>query len=313
MTALLSVTASVYAWTPDKTIEIVVPYPAGGATDQIGRIVSEIFTKQGWNNIVVNKPGASTTIGTNYVAEAKADGTTLYIVSNGALDANLVFDDGSLGIKYTEHSFTDITKLTNGAFVLVASKDAPYNTYEEFKQYIRKNPNEFNIGFWNLYTSNILYDLAKKENLPKPNVILYKGSAPQIQDLLGNHLKISLDAYTTVAPHYAAGNVKILAVLDNHGYSLVKRSFPKANITNITSLYPTINLPIYIGLQGPAGMDPAVVKEMNRVINEEFKKPEYASKMSALYIDANPGKPEEFTRVHRGILNMFKNIKNDTK
>jgi tripartite-type tricarboxylate transporter receptor subunit TctC len=140
-------TTSALAWTPTKTIEIVVPFPPGGATDKLGRMISEIFNRRGWNSVVANRPGADTVIASNYVAEAPADGYTLYLGSNGFIDANLVY--GAPGIKYTQDSFTPIVPLGTGSFVLVASNGAPVTNYAEFKTYSRNNPNQFVLGFWN--------------------------------------------------------------------------------------------------------------------------------------------------------------------
>mgnify|MGYP003343085365 FL=1 len=110
-------------WKPTKPIEIVVPYPPGGGADKWGRVVSRIFNDHGWESFVSNKPGADTTIGSNYVAGAPADGHTLYMASNGFLDANLASKEPPAGINYSEKSFTDIAQIGFGSFVLVVSKN----------------------------------------------------------------------------------------------------------------------------------------------------------------------------------------------
>jgi hypothetical protein len=152
---LASVAVNAQGFNPTgKVIEIVVPYPPGGATDKWGRVLDEIFKAQGWQSAVLNKPGADTVIGSNYVAAAKPDGHTIYVGGNGFLDANIAFKQKAPGIEYTENSFEPILPLGAGTAVLVVGKNVPVNTYEEFKQYVKKNPEKFNEPTRDLYARN---------------------------------------------------------------------------------------------------------------------------------------------------------------
>jgi tripartite-type tricarboxylate transporter receptor subunit TctC len=150
MLVALSSIASAQGFTPTtKTVEIVVPYPPGGATDKWARVLDEIFQAQGWKSVVLNKPGADTVIGSNYVAAARPDGHTIYVGGNGFIDANIAFRQRAPGIEYTENSFAPIISLGAGTAVLAVANNVPVNTYEEFKEYVKKNPEKFNLGFWN--------------------------------------------------------------------------------------------------------------------------------------------------------------------
>jgi tripartite-type tricarboxylate transporter receptor subunit TctC len=291
-----------------KTIEIVVPYPPGGATDKWSRTIDEIFLAQGWKSVVVNKPGADTVIGSNYVAAARADGHTLYVGGNGFLDANIAFKQRAPGIEYTENSFEPILPLGAGTAVLVVGKNVPVNTYEEFKQYVKKNPEKFNLGFWNTYTGNIFYEWAKKEGLPRPNIVFYKGSAPQVADVLGGHIPFVFDTYTAMAPHYRAGNVKIIAALDRRGVDIVKKDVPQAQLVSIASRVPGVDVPIWYGLYAPAGTPKETVARINALLNHALQDPKYSRNIENLHIGNFGGTPEDQRRVQTNVLTIMRNV-----
>jgi len=291
-----------------KVIEIVVPYPPGGATDKWGRVLDEIFKSQGWQSAVLNKPGADTVIGSNYVAAAKPDGHTIYVGGNGFIDANIAFKQKAPGIEYTENSFEPILPLGAGTAVLVVGKNVPVNTYEEFKQYVKKNPEKFNLGFWNTYTGNIFYEWAKKEGLPRPNIVFYKGSAPQVADVLGGHIPFVFDTYTAMAPHYRAGNVKIIAALDRRGTAIVKKDTPQANLVSIADRVPGVDVPIWYGLYAPAGTPKEVVARINAVVNHALQEPKYTKDIEMLHIANFGGTPADQRQVQSNTLTIMRNV-----
>ena len=309
--SLLLLSMPAFSWTPTKPIEIVVPYPAGGTADKWGRIVSKIFNDRGWESFVTNKPGADTTIGSNYVAEAKADGHTLYMASNGFLDANLASKQPPAGIAYNEKSFTDIAQLGFGTFVLVVNNNVPVNTYEEFKTYIRKNPEKFNLGFWNLYTTPVLYEWARVEKLPRPTIVNYKGTAPQLTDLLGGHLLFAFDSWAATASYSDANKLKILAVLDSNGFQYIKKERPNLKLVNLSDKNPDLAVPVWHGMMGPAGIPSEIVKDLNTVIVEALKNPAYTSNIESQHISVSPGSPEELNRTHTKLLKFFKRVNNE--
>lgn len=288
----------------NRPIEIVVPYPPGGATDKWGRVISEIFTARGWKNVVMNRPGADTVIGSNYVAKAPADGHVVYVGGNGFLDANLAFRNKPVGIEYTENSFTEIVPLGAGTAVLAVNNDVPVNNYNEFKDYVKRNPEKFNLGFWNSYTANIFYEWARREGLPRPNIIMYKGSAPQVADILGGHIPFVFDTYTAMAPHYESGKVKILAVLDQRGVNIVK----KPGMVSIGRRVPEVDVSIWYGLYAPAGVPQDVVAEINSVINQALKNPKYTQDIEMLHIANFGGRPEDQRAVQVKTLNIMRNV-----
>ena len=295
-------------WKPSGPIQIIVPYAPGGSTDSWGRVAAEILTANGWTSIVVNKPGADTTIASNLVATSNPDGTTLYLSGIGFLDANLAFKNKPEGIKYTEKSFTDIAPLGSGTLVLAVANKLPVSNYKEFKTYVHNNPTEFNVGFFNQYIANLFYVWAKKEGLPRPNIIMYKGSAPMDADLIGGHINFAWDTYNTIAQHQKANKVKVVAVLDIVGYDLVKKANPGEEFFSVSSKYPELNMPIYYGVSGPAGMSKEVVAEINQVINQGLKNPKFTKSISDMYIHVQGGTPDDLYREHAKLSKLFKTV-----
>lgn len=309
MLALAPLATQAQGFNPaNKPIEIVVPYPPGGATDRWGRTIDEIFRAQGWQSVVVNRPGADTVIGSNYVAAARPDGHTLYVGGNGFIDSNIAFKTRAPGIEYTERSFAPIVPLGAGTAVLAVAKNVPVNNYEEFVQYVKRNPDRFNLGFWNTYTGNIFYEWAKREGLPRPNMIFYKGSAPQVADVLGGHIPFVFDTYTALSQHSRAGNVKIIATLDRRGVAIVKRDQPDLSLISIASKTPAVDVPIWYGLYAPAGTPESVINQINTVINAALKDPRYVKNIEQLHIANFGGTPEDLRQVQTSVLNIMRNV-----
>jgi hypothetical protein len=296
-------------WDPTKkTIEIVVPYPPGGTADKVGRQLTEIFTVHGWKSIVLNKPGADTVIGANYVAVAKPDGYTLYLGGNGFIDANIAFDKKAPGIEYTENSFAPIVFLGHNTLFLIAPANSPVNSYEEFRTYVRRNPNKFNLGFWNSYTANIFHGWARLDGLPSPSIINYRGSAPLMLDIMGGNLNFAFDAVTNIKQPYQSGKIKILAALTKDGITDMKSIDPALKIPNLSQQYLDLNLNIWYGLYAPAGTDPTIIKEINQLINLSLKDKKFIDSFSAMDISGQGGSPQDLKRVQAGVLNQLRNV-----
>lgn len=306
--ALVSLTAQA-EWDPTKhNIEIVVAYPPGGASDSVARIINEIFNNHGWKSIVLNKSGADTVIGANYVAHASPDGYTLYMGGNGFLDSNIAFKDRAPGIEYTETSYTPVVPMGISTLVLAVPADSPINSYEDLKAYVKKNPKKFNVGFWNKYTANMFILWAKLEGLPKPTIINYKGSAPEMTDLMGNHLDFSFDTYVSMKGPWQSGKVKIIATLTKEGEQLVHKTNPQARVTNLSKLHPDLDLNIWYGLYAPAGTDFSTVAQINAVVNEALKDPKYSKTLGEIEIVGPGGTIAELNATQQKTLKLLKNV-----
>ena len=207
---------------------------------------------------------------------------------NGFLDSNIAFKDQAPGIEYTESSFTPVVPMGISTLVLSVPANSPINNYEELKDYVRKNPKKFNVAFWNKYTANTFILWAKLEGLPKPTIINYKGSAPQMSDLMGNNIDMGFDTFVSSRQPWQAGKIKIIAALTKEGQSQVLAINPKSKVINLSKLHPELDLNIWYGLYAPTSIDPTITAEVARTVNQALKDPYYIEKLTSSEI-INPG------------------------
>jgi tripartite-type tricarboxylate transporter receptor subunit TctC len=305
---ILSVTSILaHAFEPTKRpIEIVVPYPAGGATDKLARIVDQIFQERGWRSHVTNRAGADGVIGGNYAARARPDGHTVFMSGTGLLDANIAFR--AIGIEYTERSFIPIAPVANVSYVLVVKKGMPIDSYEKFKFYVRANPDKFNIAFWNANTANVFREWARLEGLPQPNIVLYKGSAPMMVDVLGGHVDFAWDTWVSAAPHFEADKIKIIATLDNQGQQVIRRINPASEVVSVAQRHPQLAIGVWYGLWAPAGTPDSVIKEMNQVLNQAFRDTKYQQAIESLNVKKYGGTSQQLDKLQNGNLQLLKRL-----
>ena len=304
--ALLSLVISLSAQAFDpvnRPIEIVVPYAPGGSTDKVARIVNEMFTEQGWQSYVNNRAGADGVIAGNYVAKAKPDAHTIFFSGTGLLDANIVFK--STGIEYNERSFIPVVPVANISYVFLSKE---IDTYEKFKVYVRANPNKFNVGFWNSNTANIFNEWARLEQLPKPNIIIYKGSAPMLTDLIGGHINFAFDSWPAVAPHFNTGRFSVLASMDQQGVDVVRRVNPDTKIVNISAQHPDLAIGVWFGLWVPSGTSKDAIAEINRVVNTALKQAKYQQALETMNIRRYGGSVEQLGRAQNNNFRIMQNL-----
>lgn len=274
-----------------RNIEIVVPYPAGGATDKLARVVDQILNQAGWRSHVTNRAGADGVIGGNYAARSRPDGHTIFMSGTGLLDANIAFR--AAGIEYNERSFVPVVPVANVSYVLVVKKGMPIDSYERFKFYVRTNPDRFNVAFWNANTANVFREWARAEGLPPPNIILYKGSAPMMVDVLGGHVDFAWDTWVSAAPHFAQDRIKIIATLDNQGHQVIKKIRPDSEVVSVARTHPSLAVGVWYGVWAPAGTPKEVIQKINSVINQGLKQPQAQQALESMNIIRSGGSADQ--------------------
>jgi tripartite-type tricarboxylate transporter receptor subunit TctC len=224
----------------------------------------------------------------------------------GLLDANIAFRAQS--IEYTERSFVPVVPVANVSYVLIVKKGMPIDTYEKFKFYVRANPDKFNLAFWNANTANVFREWARVEGLPQPNIILYKGSGPQITDVLGGHVDFAWDTWVAAAPHFAADKIKIIATMDNQGQQVIKKINPASDVISVAKTHPGLALGVWYGVWAPAGTPPDVVRQINEVVNRGLKNPKYQSQLEGMNIKKYGGTAEQLNQLQGANLQLLKRL-----
>lgn len=211
--AMLAATAS--AWSqdyPTKVITLVVPFTAGGVTDNTARTVAKrLGERLGQPVIVENRPGGGTSVATNYVARSKPDGYTLLYGSRVTQITNPLINKTPVP---TEKDFIPISTVCDVDAVIVANPGSPYKTIKELIAYAKANPDKVNFatpgnGTAAHLAAAVFMDLTKTRMTHVP----YKGSAPAVQDLLGGQVDIAFEYPSSTLPFIKAGTLRPLASL----------------------------------------------------------------------------------------------------
>jgi tripartite-type tricarboxylate transporter receptor subunit TctC len=196
---------------PNRTIRYVVPYPPGAFNDTMGRIFAQKLSEAwGVPVVVENRPGGGTLIGTDSVAKAAPDGYTLLGVAfpfgaNPSIYKSLPYD--------TLKDFTPLILGGQTQNLLVVRPSLPINTVQEFLDYARKNPGKVSYGSTGIGSSNHLsMELFKSMTGIDIVHVPYKGSAPMVNDLLGDHIDTAFDNTPNVLPQVNAGKLRALGV-----------------------------------------------------------------------------------------------------
>jgi putative tricarboxylic transport membrane protein len=200
---------------PTRPITMIVPYPAGGPSDVVARIMADGMSKVlGQNILIENVGGAGGTIGTGRVATAEPDGYTLLAASMGshvsapALFANLKYD--------STKDFEPIGLTSNAPAVVVARKDFPAKDFKEFVAYLKKNGDSVKQAHGGVGSSSHMACLLFTSELGlKPNLVAYRGTGPALNDVIGGHVDFFCEQVVSVQGAIKGGTIKAYTVSGN--------------------------------------------------------------------------------------------------
>ncbi|KQP41581.1 tripartite tricarboxylate transporter substrate binding protein [Pseudorhodoferax sp. Leaf274] len=286
--ALLPLGAAAQAY-PNKPITMVVPFSAGGTTDILARIVGQALTAELGQSVVIdNRAGAGGNIGGQLAARAPADGYTLFMGTvgthaiNESLYKKMPFDP----IK----DFAPLSRVANVPNLLVAHPAQPFKTVPELIAYAKANPGKINFGSSgsgsSIHLSGELFkSMAKVDMVHIP----YKGSAPAVNDLLGNQIAIMFDNMPSAIQHVRAGKLRAIAV------TTAKRSPELPNVPTIAEAgVPGYEATSWFGLFAPAGTPAPIVAQLNKAIVKVLNTPDVKQKIAAQGGDVVAETPEQF-------------------
>ncbi|CAN7380826.1 tripartite tricarboxylate transporter substrate binding protein [Acidovorax sp. LjRoot129] len=262
---------------PSKPITLVIPFPPGGATDVLGRLIGKkLGDKLGQSVVIDNRAGAGTVIGAAYVAKATPDGYTLLMSSgttftvNPAVRAKLPYDP----VK----SFDPIGIAGRTSLILLAHKDVPVSDVKQFVAMVKAAPDKYSYGSYGAGTTSqfageAFFNAAglKIQHVP------YKGSAPAMVDLIGGQIPFTVDTVSAALPHLKDGKIKAISVTAGKRSTLL----PKVP-TLAESGYPGVEMDTWLAMVGPRGLPPAVKARLEKVLAEVVAEPDTRDKMIAV-------------------------------
>lgn len=288
--ALAAATGSVSAQQPypNKPLRLVVPYPPGGGTDIVARLLATKLSASLRQPVIVdNKPGASTIIGTDTVAKAPADGYTLGIITdshaiNPAFFPKLPYDS----IK----DFAPVSQLVSVPLVLLANPALNVKSISELIVAAKSKPSQMNyasIGSGSPH--QISMEWLKSLAGIRMTHIPYKGVAPALTDLMAGQVDVMFTGTSTAAPYVKGGKLTALAVSGS------KREATFPGVATVAEQgYAKFDFKAWYGVVFPAGTPPAIVQRMNQEISAALAQPDLNERLSALGLINAASSPAEF-------------------
>ncbi len=274
---------------PNKSITIIVPFPAGGTTDILARIVGQALTTELGQSVVVdNRAGAGGNIGGQLAAKAPADGYTLFMGTvgtqaiNAALYKKMPFDP----IK----DFAPLSRVANVPNLLVANPKQPYKNVQELIAYAKAHPGEVYFASsgngTSIHLSGELFALMAKVDIVH---VPYKGSAPAMTDLLGNQTAIMFDNLPSAIQHVRSGKLRALAV------TTARRSPELPDVPTIAEAgVPGYEAASWFGLLAPAATPAPIVAKLNAAIVKVLAQPDVKKKIKEQGAETYSETPEHF-------------------
>jgi tripartite-type tricarboxylate transporter receptor subunit TctC len=274
---------------PNRTIRLVVPFPAGGTTDILARAASQKLTESLGQPVVVdNRPGAAGNIGADMVAKSAPDGYTLLMgtVGTHAINASLYSKMPYDHVK----DFTPIVLVAAVPNVLVVNPSVPVNSVGDLIKLAKAKPGAINFASSGSGTSiHLSGELFKTMAQVDMTHVPYKGSAPALTDLIGGQVQVMFDNLPSSLAQIKAGKLRAVAVTS------LKRAPALPDIPTITeSGLPGFEASSWFGVLGPAGTPASVVARINSEVNNWLQSPEARAQLLAQGAEAAGGTPENF-------------------
>jgi len=300
---LLLISPAVFAnVTFDRPITIVVSFPTGGDTDVIARVLAEKLSKRiNQNVLVLNKSGASGTIGNRFVAESKPDGYTLLLTPSTIITSKFVLGDR---ISYDIFKdFTPIVKVIRETnLFIVVNSSTNVRTNKELIDAIKQGRIRSYATPGSGSPMNMVGEYYKKELGLDIVQVPYRGNFPAVTALLSNEVSMMITGLFPVISAIESKKVNVIAVASD------KRSqfAPEIPTLSETGLTPA-DFSGWFALMGPAGMNSNIVNSLNYHINEILKDQEVRTKFSGLAYSTAGGSPKDMETAFRNLYNKFDN------
>ncbi len=281
---------------PSSTIRLVVPYPPGGTTDIVGRLVAEqMQARLGQPVIVENKAGAGGNIGAATVAKAAADGYTLLLTASNVLAINpSLYTNLPFNAEKDFDAVVNVVKVNN---VILVNPENKYGikSLTDLVDVAKKNPGALNFGSTgNAALTHLIGSVLSKTADIDVTHIPYKGSAPMLHASLAKEVDFGIDNLPGPLSQFQGGTLKALAMTGTERHPLLP-DVP----TVAESGYPGFNLTSWFGVIAPAGVDPQIIEKLNLSINDALKDPAVKERLLSMGMQPDGGSSADFTTMIR--------------
>lgn len=283
----LASAAMAEAW-PTRAVKIIVPYPAGGATDAIARLFAAKYQEQtGAGMIVENRGGASGNIGADAVAKSSPDGYTLLVTISGiavapALFRKLAYDADS--------DLVRVTQLVASNSVLVVHPQVPAATFKELVTLAKAKPGGLNYGTTGVGSMTHLgMEIMKRQSGTEIQMVVFAGDAPLFHSLLRNDVQMGLLPVSITKEHIASGGVRPI------GVAKAKRLSTLPEVPSLAEQgLDGFDASSWIGMFAPKGTPREVIDKIHKETQAALGSPEFVTRLAGLQLDPVGSTPEEF-------------------
>jgi tripartite-type tricarboxylate transporter receptor subunit TctC len=275
---------------PNRPIKLIVPFAPGGFTDVVARVVGQkLSASMGQQFIIENRPGAGSTIGTDFVAKSTPDGYTLVMVSTTHVISPWLYKN----VPYDPiNSFVAISKLVDSPYVLLVNPKVPANNVKEFIALAKAHPDSIRYASsGNGSSQHLMGGLFAAMTGVKIQHVPYKGSSMAAQDLVGGIVESSFAGVTNAMAHVPSGKLKALAV------TTAKRSPLLPDVPTLSEAgVPNYDASVWLALLAPAGTPKEIVNKLNSEIGKVMVAPDAAKAFAAVGVEVSFSTPEEMTQ-----------------
>ncbi|WP_457279524.1 Bug family tripartite tricarboxylate transporter substrate binding protein [Polaromonas sp. P5_D5] len=287
---------------PSKPIRMIVPFPAGGATDILARALSQkLGEKIGQTVVVENRPGAGGTIGADAASKSPADGYTLLLATSSTHSIGPAVNPR---IPYNaETDFTPIAYVASSPNVVLVPNTSPAKTMGEFIDHARKNPGRLNYA--SSGNGTIIHLMSEYFKAQSGTFILhipYRGTALAMPDLISGKIDVLFDSFVTGMPHVKDGKLRALAVTS------LKRTALAPDLPAVAETLPGFESVTWFGVYGPKGMAPDLAGKVNQAVNAALADSDVKDRFARLGAEPAGGTPQAFAAMVKTDTARWKKI-----
>ena len=292
---------------PDKPVRLVVPFPPGGVTDVVARMLAQRMSADlGQPFIIENKAGAGGVIGSEFVAKAPPDGYTLLFTTpnhtiNAAFRAAMPYD--------TEKDLVPVSIAGRVPMLLVSHPSLPFDTFPGFIDYARRNPGKLNSSSaGNGTLPHVMMELLLLRTGIQVTNVPYRGAAPALADLVAGQVQLKLDTYATAGQFVAERKLNALAITS------LARSKLLPNVPTVAENgLPGFEGYLWMGLVAPAGAPGMVLDRLAAASKRALRTPELLERFDKEGIEPVGGTPEEFRALVAREIAQWRELAKATK
>ena len=291
---------------PSRPIRLIVPFPAGGGTDIVARIVANEMSRElGQSVIVENKAGASGIVGADFVSKAPPDGYTIVMSTMGNFAINpAIYPNMPFSV---EKNLSPVTNVVSVPLMLIIHPSIPAKTVQEFIDLAKSKPGELTMassgnGGMPHLTGELFQLMTGTKLVHAP----YKGTGVVFPDLIAGRVQVTFADIAAAYPHIQAGNVRIL------GISSPKRSPAYPNVPSIAETVPGFDAVGWFGVFAPAGTPAPIVQKLSTAIAAFVKQEDVRKQMAVLGVQPVGSTPEAFDKVLRADIVRWAKVVHDS-